>query len=67
MHGPLMMVALNPSEDLSATPLSLPEGLATAPRNGDEFEYAQAGRTVRFKPFYSVRDETYNTYFTKQV
>jgi DUF1680 family protein len=52
MRGPLMMVAIDPPEDLHTTPLRLPAGIDTL--------------KVRFKPFYAVREETYNTYFTKQ-
>jgi DUF1680 family protein len=48
MRGPLMMVVLDPAEDLHSTPLELPGKL-------------------QFNPFYSVRDETYNTYFTRKV
>jgi DUF1680 family protein len=58
MRGPLMMVALDPPQDLHTTPLPLPAGL-----HGDTLEHD--GRKLRFKPFYSVQDETYNTYFTK--
>ena len=63
MRGPLMMVALDPAEDLHSTPLTLPAGFTH--RGGDVFDFAGAGRKVQFKPFYSVRDETYNTYFTQ--
>ncbi|HZT29535.1 MAG TPA: beta-L-arabinofuranosidase domain-containing protein [Bryobacteraceae bacterium] len=65
MRGPLMLVALDPSADLHATPLTLPGGLTRAGASGDVFEYLEGGRRVSFKPFHAVRDETYNTYFTK--
>jgi DUF1680 family protein len=64
MRGPLMMVAVDPPEDLHTTPLALPAKFEKIPHAGDVFEYSSNGRRLRFKPFYSVRDETYNTYFT---
>jgi hypothetical protein len=67
MRGPLMMVAVDPTEHLHSTPLSLPAGFAKAPDIGDTFQFEGNGQKLRFKPFYSVQDETYNTYFTKQV
>jgi hypothetical protein len=65
MRGPLMMVALDPSEDFHTTPLTLPAGLEKTSRGGSVFEYASGGRKLRFRAFYSVRDDTYNTYFTR--
>jgi uncharacterized protein len=66
MRGPLMMVALDPAEDLHTTALALPGRIAKTPHGEDEFLYADDKRKLRFKPFYSVQDEVYNTYFTKQ-
>ena len=61
MRGPTMMVALDPAEDLHTTPLALPGRFEKRP--GDVFEHTGSGGALRFTPFYSVRNETYNTYF----
>ena len=67
MRGPLMMVALNPREDLHTTPLLLPRGIEKTLHIGDEFQYADDKQRLRFKPFYLVQDEVYNTYFTRRA
>lgn len=62
MRGPLMYVALDPPPELATTRLSLPNDLQPA-AHPPLFEYPISGKKLVFMPYYSVRDETYNTYF----
>ncbi len=63
MRGPVQYVALNPTRDLGATPLTLPAGLRqVAPQ---AFAENYGGQQVVFVPLHHVREESYTTYFTR--
>ena len=62
MRGPLLYVATDPPADLASTPLSLPNGLSAVAHSPSDFQAQLASRAQRFKPFYAVREETYDTY-----
>ncbi|MGD0841534.1 MAG: beta-L-arabinofuranosidase domain-containing protein [Candidatus Acidiferrales bacterium] len=66
MRGPLMYVAATPPEDLASVPLRLPQGLAPLMNAPGLFKYGLLEQTLQFKPFFTVHDERYNTYFLKQ-
>ncbi len=63
MRGPVQYVALNPTKDLSAAPLTLPASLKQLASQAFTENYA--GQQIVFVPLHTVRDETYTTYFTK--
>lgn len=65
MNGPLMMVAVDPPAEPG--PLTLPQGLKPAPHRPLDFDYQASGRNLQFKPFYTVADETYTTYFSRKA
>ncbi len=65
MWGPVMLAAVNPPPGLFADPLPIPQGLRSVPYNPMTFEMDQAGKRLRFAPFFSVGDEAYTTYFLK--
>lgn len=62
LRGPVMLNAIDPPEQLSvdASALAAMEPVPGAPL---EFECRTAAGTVRMRPFYRVRNETYSTYF----
>jgi len=64
LRGPLLYVATDPPAELASTPLSLPAGLSAVDHNAADFQAQLAGRAQRFKPFYTVRQEPYDTYFS---
>lgn len=66
MRGPVMLVAIDPPADLNTAALALSAGLAKSPEAG-AFEYTDRSRSIRLKPFYSVTDEIYTTYFMKRA
>jgi DUF1680 family protein len=63
MRGPLLMVAIDPSSDLAGTPLRLPSQLQQSKASPMDLEYDLSGKILRFRPFFAVQDEIYNTYF----
>lgn len=62
MNGPVMMTAVNPPADLSATASAL-TGMKPVLGKPLEFDCETASGPVRVKPFYQVERETYSTYF----
>jgi DUF1680 family protein len=62
MRGPVMLTAIDPPENLAATRAAL---LNMDPVAGQplEFNCRTAAATVRMRPFYRIRGETYSTYF----
>ncbi len=64
MYGPVMLVAVDPPEQLSASARALAR-MAPVAGNPLEFECQAAGGAVRMRPFYQVRRETYSTYFSR--
>ena len=62
MRGPVMLVAVNPPEDLAASAAALAK---MQPMSGKplEFDCATTAGTVRMRPFYQVQREGYSTYF----
>ena len=61
MRGPLMLVAVDPPANLTATAEAL-TSMKSVPRRPLEFDCATATGAVRFKPFYQVKDEAYTAY-----
>lgn len=64
LRGPLLYVATNPPANLAASSLPLPKGLQEVAHSEAVFETPLEDRAVQFKPFYAVREETYDTYFS---
>jgi hypothetical protein len=64
MHGPVMLVAVDPPEKLAAGASSL-RRLDAVPGKATEFECKTAKGGVRMRPFYQVRREPYTTYFQR--
>ncbi|HZQ52453.1 MAG TPA: beta-L-arabinofuranosidase domain-containing protein [Bryobacteraceae bacterium] len=62
MRGPLMMVAVNPPADIASTALALPQALQPT-ADPMSLQYDLGTQKVEFKPFYLIRNESYNTYF----
>jgi DUF1680 family protein len=64
MRGPVMLVAVDPPEDLAAssTAMAQMEPIAGRPL---EFDCKTAAGTVRMRPFYRVQHEPYTTYFRR--
>jgi DUF1680 family protein len=63
MAGPLLLVAINPRGDLSATALPLPRSVQPLSQTASAYTMTVNGQQLVFAPFYSVRDEVYTTYF----
>ena len=66
MRGPLMYVAATPPANLASLPLRLPESLVPLSNAPGIFRYDLPEQTLQFKPFFTIHDERYNTYFLKQ-
>jgi len=62
MRGPVMLTAVDPPEQLTATAAAL---MRMQPVTGKplEFDCETAAGKVRMRPFYQVRREPYSTYF----
>jgi DUF1680 family protein len=62
MRGPLMLVAVDPPEELAAPAAAL---VKMQPVSGEplEFDCGTTAGAVRMRPFYQVRREGYSTYF----
>jgi len=60
-----MLVAVDPPEDLSS-PVALAQGLTPVPHRPATFDLALSDRKLTFKPFYSVKAETYTTYLRRK-
>ncbi|HKD09124.1 MAG TPA: beta-L-arabinofuranosidase domain-containing protein [Bryobacteraceae bacterium] len=63
MHGPLMLAAMNPPENLSATSEALRRMTAAAAPS--EFDLVTDGGKVRLRSWYSVQREPYSVYFNR--
>ena len=61
LHGPLVYVALNPSE--GAQPMAALDGLKPLADARGLFVARESSETRVHVPFYFVRDERYTTYF----
>jgi uncharacterized protein len=66
MHGPLMLVALEPTLEIPRRALEGERKWKAVPGTVQTFE-SSLSRPVRFIPWYRVRDEAYTTYFTVKV
>ena len=66
MYGPLMLVAATPPADLASQPLELPRGLKPLAYAPGIFEYALPQQTLQFRPYFSIHNERYDTYFRLQ-
>ncbi len=64
MRGPVMLVAVDVTGKLAASPESLSELRAVAGK-GLEFDCRTADGVVRLRPFYRVKGESYSTYFER--
>lgn len=64
MRGPVMLVAVDPPEELSASAPAL-ASMKPASDGPLEFDCETAAGTVRMRPFYRVQRETYSTYFRR--
>ena len=62
MHGPLMMVAMNPEITLPRRIFGSPGGIKPVPFQSVTFEVQQAAQVSRFEPFYKVQGEAYTSY-----
>jgi len=68
MWGPLMLVALEPPLELATRSVAIaPEDLRPTARSPLTFEASRDSETVRFVPFYRIRDEVYTTYFQQKL
>ncbi len=64
MRGPVMLTAVDPSGELSASAAALAR-MDPVIGNPLEFECRTESGRVRMRPFYKVRRETYSTYFRR--
>ena len=64
MRGPVMLVATDPPDDLSASAAAL-AGMKPVPGKPLEFDCGAATGVVRMRPFYQVQREPYTTYFRR--
>jgi hypothetical protein len=64
MRGPVMLVAIDPPDDLAASGAALGQMQAVAGKPL-EFDCQPAAGMVRMRPFYQVQRETYSTYFRR--
>jgi DUF1680 family protein len=64
MRGPVLMTAIDPPAELSATASAL-ERMAAVPGKPLEFDCRTSSGNVRLRPFYQVQRETYSTYFKR--
>lgn len=66
MRGPLMLVAATPPAALASTELDLPGGARSLTGTEATFEYPLQGTNVQFRPWFTIHDELYTTYFRKR-
>ncbi len=64
MRGPLMLVALDPQLRLGSNSLDSRQGLRPVPYASQTFEMPVPS-SLRFMPFYAVRDQSYTTYLER--
>ncbi len=65
MRGPVQYVALHNAPDMAEGALPVPGSLKAMSRGSQTFVATQAGQPVVYMPLYTVRSETYTTYFTR--
>jgi hypothetical protein len=61
-----MMVAVNPPAEIASAPLALPRAVHATP-DPMSMEYDLGSQRIQFKPFYLIRNESYNTYFASSI
>ncbi len=64
MHGPLMMMVMNPEVTLPRQSLDSQGGIKPVPYQAMTFEVQEPPKEARFEPFYKVQGETYTSYLT---
>lgn len=64
MRGPVMLVAADPPDDLTASAAAL-AGMQPVAGKPLEFDCQTAAGNVRMRPFYRVQREPYTTYFRR--
>jgi DUF1680 family protein len=64
MRGPVMLTAIDPPEQLTATAAAL-KSMTPVAGKPLEFDCHTATGDVRMRPFYQVQRETYSTYFQR--
>jgi DUF1680 family protein len=64
MRGPVMLAAVNPPDELTASARALSQ-MDAVPGEPLEFDCATAAGKVRMRPWYRVQRETYSTYFRR--
>jgi DUF1680 family protein len=62
MRGPVMLVAVDPPDELTASAASLAQ-MEAVPGKPLEFDCLTGTGRVRMRPFYQVQREAYSTYF----
>jgi uncharacterized protein len=65
MRGPVMLVAINPPDDLEKRTLSIGEGFRAVSQNAGAWMRNEGGQEIVFLPFHRVQNERYTTYFTR--
>jgi DUF1680 family protein len=65
MRGPVMLVAINPPDDLEKRTLSIGEGFRAVSQNAGAWMRHEGGQEIVFLPFHRVQNERYTTYFTR--
>lgn len=63
LHGPLMLVALQPELELPRLSAAASGAMQVSPYNPAEYELKTNPLRLRFLPFYRVKEENYTTYF----
>jgi DUF1680 family protein len=66
MYGPLMMVAATPPANLADRPLDLRHGLKPLAYADAIFSYPLPASDVQFRPWFTLHDERYTTYFRQK-
>ncbi len=64
MRGPVMLAAVNPPDDLTASGRALSQ-MESVRGEALEFDCTTAAGKVRMRPWYRVQRETYSTYFRR--
>jgi DUF1680 family protein len=66
LYGPLMLAAAAPPADLAEIPLDLPRSLRPLAGADSVFLYALPQTDVQLRPWFTLQDERYTTYFRLQ-
>jgi hypothetical protein len=62
MRGPVLLTAVDPPEQLTASADAL-KSMTPVPGKPLEFDCRTGIESIRMRPFYQVQRETYSTYF----